>query len=66
LNVKELPQIDINKVSEIFSYPIAKNPEFYENYYLFNQFTAVPYMLLSSKSNENEANSKDLSFVEIQ
>jgi len=55
MNVKEAPKIDVIKVSEMFNYPQPKNLEIFENYYIFNDFTAVPYMLLSSKSNEDNA-----------
>ena len=57
MNIKETPNLDILKVSEIFNYPQPIKTEIYENFYTFNEFTSVPYALLSSKSNENKASS---------
>ena len=52
-----MPNIDVSKVSEMLSYPMPKDINIYSNYYIFNEFTAIPYMLLSSKTNENKAES---------
>lgn len=62
MNIRDLPNLDIFKVCEMFGYPIPKKPEVYENYLVFNEFTAVPYLLVSSKIIENKPTSFFLIF----
>lgn len=58
MNIKEPPAIDVAKICEMFNYPLPKNSEDFTDFFIFNEFTSIPYLVLSSKRNENKANGK--------
>ena len=58
MNIKEPPAIDIEKICEMFNYPSPKNDGDFADFFIFNEFTSIPYLVLSSKFNENKAKGK--------
>lgn len=53
-NIKEIPFLNIEKVADIFNYSLPNKIEDVEDFYIFNEFTAIPYLVLSSKTNEEK------------
>lgn len=53
-NIKEIPFLNIEKVADIFNYSLPNKIEDINDFYIFNEFTAIPYLVLSSKTNEEK------------